>query len=103
VYTRISASGAPTMGDINCDDPGVRSGLIRNKAHDVVFRYETEREEDGRWLAEITDVHGVLAYGSDERDAVRRAYALALRVIADRLEHDEDVDPDEVPFALSRT
>ena len=53
---------------------------------DVRFRIETEREEDGRWIAEITDIPGVLAYGTTKDQAERKAYALALRVIADQVE-----------------
>jgi predicted RNase H-like HicB family nuclease len=52
---------------------------------------EVEREDDGRWLAEVPELPGVLAYG-DTREAARlAAVALALRVLADRLEHGEDV------------
>ncbi len=50
---------------------------------------EIEREADGRWLAEVTDLPGVLAYGASRDEAVARAEALALRVLADRLEHGE--------------
>lgn len=48
---------------------------------------ELERENDGRFIAEVKDLPGVLAYGATEREAVDRAKALALRVLADRLEH----------------
>lgn len=50
---------------------------------------EVEREEDGRWLAEIPDLPGVLAYGGTREEAVAHADALALRVVANRLEHAE--------------
>jgi predicted RNase H-like HicB family nuclease len=53
------------------------------------FTIEHEREEDGRWLAEVPELSGVLAYGATEREAMARAQALALRVLAERLEHDE--------------
>ena len=56
---------------------------------------ETELEEDGRWLAEVPDLAGVLAYGKTRDEAIARAEALALRVLADRLEHAE-VGPDLV-------
>ena len=56
---------------------------------------ETEREEDGRWIAEVPDLAGVLAYGKTRDEAIARAEALALRVLADRLEHAE-VGPDLV-------
>lgn len=50
---------------------------------------ETEREDDGRWIAEVVDLPGVLAYGATRDEAVSHAQALALRVVADRLEHGE--------------
>ena len=53
------------------------------------FRVEIEQEEDGRWIAEVTELPGVLAYGKTRDEAVGKAKALALRVIADRLEHQE--------------
>jgi predicted RNase H-like HicB family nuclease len=50
---------------------------------------EIEREEDGRWIAEVPALAGVLAYGATEREARAKVQALALRVLADRLEHGE--------------
>jgi predicted RNase H-like HicB family nuclease len=58
---------------------------------------ETEREEDGRFIAEVTDLPGVLAYGATQEEAVARAQALALRVLADRIEHGEPV-PNLLPL-----
>ncbi len=55
----------------------------------VVFRIEFEREEDGRWIAEVVELPGALAYGATQDEAIARAQALALRVVADQLEHDE--------------
>jgi predicted RNase H-like HicB family nuclease len=52
---------------------------------------EMEREEDGRWIAEVSALPGVLAYGPTRDEALARAEALALRVLADRLEHGETV------------
>lgn len=52
---------------------------------------DTEREDDVRWLAEITELPGVMAYGQSRDEAVARTKALALRVLADRLEHGETV------------
>jgi predicted RNase H-like HicB family nuclease len=48
---------------------------------------EVEREEDGRWIAEVPELPGVLAYGSSASEAMGRAEVLALRVIAERIEH----------------
>ena len=50
---------------------------------------ETEQETDGRWIAEIPQIPGALAYGVDRSEAISRVEALALRVLADRLEHGE--------------
>jgi predicted RNase H-like HicB family nuclease len=55
----------------------------------VTFTVEIEREDDGRWIAEVPGLPGVLAYGQDRNEAVARVQALALRVIAERLEHRE--------------
>ena len=55
----------------------------------VTFTIEIEREDDGRWLAEVPALPGVLAYGQDPDESVARVQALALRVIAERLEHRE--------------
>lgn len=52
---------------------------------------ETEQEEDGRWIAEVPDLPGILAYGDTRLEAIARAEALALRVLADRLDHGETV------------
>lgn len=53
------------------------------------FTIEYEQEEDGRWLAEVLELQGVLAYGETSEEAIARTQALALRVLADRLEHGE--------------
>jgi predicted RNase H-like HicB family nuclease len=55
----------------------------------MTFTVECEREEDGRWLAEVIEMPGVLAYGGTSEEAIAKAQALALRVLADRLEHGE--------------
>jgi len=55
----------------------------------ITFKVETEREDDGRWLAEVLELPGVLAYGDSQELAVSKVQALALRVIAERLEHGE--------------
>jgi predicted RNase H-like HicB family nuclease len=55
----------------------------------VALRIELEPETDGRWIAEVVELPGVLAYGETQDEAIAHVQALALRVIADRLEHDE--------------
>lgn len=53
------------------------------------LKIEIEREEDGRWIADVVDLPGVMAYGDTQELAVRRVEALALRVLADRIEQNE--------------
>jgi len=54
------------------------------------YTIEIEQEEDGRIIAEVIELPGVLAYGNTKEEAVHKVQALALRVIADRLEHEEE-------------
>lgn len=54
-----------------------------------MLRIETEREDDGRWLAEVPALPGVLSYGATDAEARSKATALALRVIAERVENGE--------------
>jgi len=63
------------------------------------FQIETDREEDGRWIAEIPELPGVLAYGANREDAIRSVEALALRVLADKLEASKEKPLD--PFAVT--
>jgi predicted RNase H-like HicB family nuclease len=53
------------------------------------LKLECEQEDDGRWLAEVPELPGVLAYGSSSEEAMTKAEALAFRVLAERLEHGE--------------
>lgn len=55
----------------------------------MLFSLECEFEEDGRWLAEVPELPGVLAYGASREEAMTRAEILALRVLAERLEQEE--------------
>ena len=55
----------------------------------VAFKIELEQEEDGRWIAEVVDIPGVMAYGKTSDEATAKAQALALRTLADRLENGE--------------
>jgi predicted RNase H-like HicB family nuclease len=55
----------------------------------VSFPIELDREEDGRWIADIPDLPGVLCYGTTRDEAMARVQALALRVLAERLEQAE--------------
>lgn len=53
------------------------------------FHVELEQETDGRWIGEVPELPGVMAYASSREEALARVQALALRVLADRLEHGE--------------
>ena len=65
------------------------------------LKIEVEREEDGRWMAEVLELPGCLAYGGNQAEAVAKAKALALRVLADRLEHGEPVPAGEDLFSMA--
>ncbi len=56
-----------------------------------MLRIELEQEDDGRWVAEIPDLAGVVAYGATTEEAKAKVEALALRTLADRLDHGESV------------
>jgi predicted RNase H-like HicB family nuclease len=53
------------------------------------FTIETEKEADGRWIAEIIELPGVMKYGRTKEEALIQAEVLALRVMAERVEHGE--------------
>jgi predicted RNase H-like HicB family nuclease len=55
----------------------------------MVLTIEIDQEEDGRWIAEVVDIPGALAYGATPEQAKAKAQAIALRVLADQLEHGE--------------
>jgi len=65
------------------------------------MKIEIEREEDGRWIAEIPELPGVMVYGATRNQAIAKAEALALRVMADRLEHDEEIPELKEVLAIS--
>jgi predicted RNase H-like HicB family nuclease len=66
------------------------------------FTIEHEREEDGRWLAEVSELPGVLAYGATADEAMARAEVLALRILAERLENNEaGPQPISIGFAAA--
>ncbi len=62
------------------------------------YTIECEREDDGRWLAEVMELPGVMVYGSTDEEAIAKVEALALRVLAERLENGE---ARERPFTVS--
>ena len=64
------------------------------------MRVEIEKENDGRWIAEVPDLPGVMAYGHTRGEAISKVEALALRVLADRLEHGENIPELKEMFAV---
>ena len=66
----------------------------------VTFAVETEQETDGRWIAEIPQIPGAMAYGNTRAEAVARAQALGLRVLAERIEHGESSPEIEQVFSV---
>jgi predicted RNase H-like HicB family nuclease len=64
------------------------------------MKIDIEKEEDGRWIAEVSDLPGVVAYGKTREDAIAKVEALALRVIADRIDHGETIPELDELFAV---
>jgi len=65
------------------------------------FVVETEIETDGRWIAEISQVPGALAYGKTQEEAINKAYAIALRSVADDVEHSQQEPPNSISLERS--
>ena len=65
------------------------------------MKVEVEREEDGRWIAEVVEVPGAMAYGATRDESVSRVEALILRVLADRLENGEPAPELEKVFTVA--
>ena len=68
----------------------------------MTYTIEYAQETDGRWLAEVVEIPGALVYGQTPDEAIAKAQALALRVLADRLEHGEsNPEPINISFAAA--
>ena len=65
------------------------------------MKIEIEREQDSRWIAEVPDLPGVIVYGQSREEAISKVEVLALRVIADRLDHGEAIPELDELFAVS--
>ncbi len=65
------------------------------------MKIEIEHEDDGRWIAEVPDMPGVMVYGQSREEAITKAEVLALRAIADRLDHGESIPELEELFTVS--
>lgn len=67
----------------------------------MTLSIEIEQEADGRWIAEVLEISGALAYGATREEAVQNVQALALRVIADRLVNGESLSFESVSFTYA--
>ena len=65
------------------------------------LKIEVEREDDGRWIAEVPSLPGCMVYGQSQNEAVAKVKALALRVMADRMEHGEAVPVGDELFSMA--
>lgn len=75
--------------NIQCVGLTVDLAVYCDRIGDMKYVIKLEKEEDGRWIAGIESLPGVLAYGKTEKEAISRAEALALRVVAERIENGE--------------
>lgn len=73
--------------------------MIKITPEDMTFTIETEQEVDGRWIAEVIEIPGAMVYGQTTADAIAKAQALALRILAEHLEHGE-ATPDFVTLSF---
>ena len=71
------------------------------KSQDLRFGIQTEIETDGRWIAEIQEVPGAMAYGATEHEAIVKTYAIALRSVADNVERSQQEPPTSI--SVTRT
>jgi len=77
------------------------SALFTDFLRVMTFAVEIEKEEDGRWIAEVPQIPGVMSYGRTRAEAVARAEALALRILAERIEHGETSPVIEKVFSVA--
>ncbi len=82
---------ASTTTSTHPQEAGVHESTTAPLASLSPLKIEIEQEEDGRWLADVIDIPGVMAYGASPEEAAKAAKALALHAIADRLEHGEPI------------
>jgi predicted RNase H-like HicB family nuclease len=84
------------------------AGAAKTALHETHFgssffsmKVEIEQEADGRWIAEIPSLPGAMAYGLSKREAISKAEALVLRILADKLEHGESVPQIDEVFSIA--
>jgi predicted RNase H-like HicB family nuclease len=83
-------------------EPARQAGRITDQEVRMILTIELDQEEDGRWIAEVIDIPGALAYGTTPEQAKAKAKAIALRVLADQLEHGEATgDLSSISFAAA--
>lgn len=97
--TLSRAAGAAERPAVSPLNTPRREGVRINIMSD--FSVEIERETDGRWIGEVPDLPGVMVYATSRDEAVAKAKALAFRVLADRLEHGEDIPELRHVFAVN--
>ena len=107
----VDAGAAGDRGGAHPGRPGTRGGARgrhrrgphrprRAAARLKLLTIELDREEDGRWIADVPDLPGVMVYGNAKQDALAKVQALALRVLASKIEED-GTPQDEVRFVLA--
>ena len=78
------------------------AGALRTGHRRMQFTIEVEREEDGRWIAEIGEIPGAMMYGTSRGEAIAKVEALALRILAERIEAGEQpAEPIRITFAAA--
>jgi predicted RNase H-like HicB family nuclease len=97
---RRSVSGLKPASNVAKNHVSEGRYMAALDAKNVRFNFETEREVDGRWIAEIADLPGVMAYGKTKDEAMAHAAALALRVVADRIEEQKQAK-ESIEFACA--
>lgn len=73
----------------SCTSGLISNGLVSERTIIMHLTIDIEQEEDGRWLSEVLELPGVMAYGETQKEAIVKVQTLTLRVLADRLEHGE--------------
>jgi predicted RNase H-like HicB family nuclease len=95
-----SSNGIKPASNMTKDHPSEGRYMASLDAKNVRFNFETELEVDGRWIAEIADLPGVMAYGKTKDEAMAHVAALALRVVADRIEEQKQAK-ESINFAFA--
>jgi len=65
------------------------------------FTIDIEKEEDGRWIAEVLEIPGVMTYGNNREEAIKKVKALAFRILAEHLENEENIPGIDGLFSIA--